>query len=106
MQWLTPPPASYASSKLARRGFCANCGTPLSFEYLGSERMDLSVGSLDDPGAVKPASHFAVESRIAAWHVDDRLPEQRLDAYEPLLKRWRDAYGEAATPGIDTVRGA
>jgi hypothetical protein len=105
VQWLTAPPASYASSKLARRGFCANCGTPLSFEYVDSERMDLSVGSLDDPGAVKPSSHFAVESRIAAWHAQDGLAEQRLDAYEPLVQRWRTAYGDDVVPGLDAVRG-
>ena len=103
VQWLTAPPTMYASSRLARRGFCATCGSPLSFEYLDSERMDLSVGSLDDPGAVRPTSHFAVESRIVAWHADDGLAEQRLDAYEPLMKRWRDAYGEGAVPGLDTV---
>ena len=104
VQWLPAPPASYASSRFAHRGFCAACGTPLTFEYLGSERMDLSVGSLDEPGAVKPTSHFAVESRISAWHAEDGLAEQRLDAYQPLMQRWRDAYGEGAVPGLDTVR--
>src|SRR6476660_6120565 len=53
VRWLSPP-AHYASSKIARRGFCPRCGTPLSFEYLDSERMDLAVGSLDDPSALKP----------------------------------------------------
>jgi len=104
VQWLTHPPATFASSKFARRGFCSTCGTPLTFEYLDSEHMDLSVGSLDDPGALKPTSHFAVESRIAAWHAADGLPEQRLDEYMRLLQRWREAYGDNAVPGLDTVR--
>src|SRR5439155_6880415 len=47
VRWLSAP-AYYASSKIARRGFCVRCGTPLSFEYLDSERMDLAVGSLDE----------------------------------------------------------
>src|SRR5690349_757578 len=64
-------PSFHASSKLARRGFCGRCGTPLSFAYLDSERMDLSVGSLDDPAALRPVSHFAVESRVERWHADD-----------------------------------
>ena len=50
VRWLTRRPY-YASSKIARRGFCSRCGTPLSFEFLDSERMDLSVGSLDEPGS-------------------------------------------------------
>ncbi len=47
VRWLNGPPSYYASSKIARRGFCGRCGTPLSFEFLDSERMDLAVGSLD-----------------------------------------------------------
>ena len=104
VRWLTTPPAQYASSTFAQRGFCPTCGTPLSFEYVDSERMDLSVGSLDDPAAVKPVSHFAVESRVAAWHADDGLPGDRLDASERLMQRWREAYGEGAAPGVETAR--
>ena len=47
-------PVAYASSKIARRGFCGGCGTPLTFEYLDSPRMDLSLGSLDEPGRLRP----------------------------------------------------
>ncbi|MFX6035848.1 GFA family protein, partial [Acinetobacter baumannii] len=39
-------PDRYQSSPIAQRGFCAACGTPLTFEYLEpGETMDLSVGS-------------------------------------------------------------
>ena len=97
-------PTFYASSKFALRGFCGHCGTPLSFEYLGSERMDLSVGSLDEPSAIAPVSHFAVESRIANWHADDGLPGERLDASQTLMKRWQDHYGSDALPGVAATR--
>jgi hypothetical protein len=100
-----PPnePAYFASSKIARRGFCPNCGTPLTFEFHGSESMDLSVGSLDDPSAFKPTEHWSIESRIAGWHTEDGLPGHRLDANERINQRWRDAYGDAA-PGLETAR--
>jgi hypothetical protein len=52
--WTLGAPKFYASSKIARRGFCAECGTPLVFEYLDFDKMDLSVGSLDEPGRVRP----------------------------------------------------
>jgi len=103
VRWLSSP-AYYASSKIARRGFCSHCGTPLSFEYLDSERMDLAVGSLDDPSALKPTAHFAVESRVAAWHADDGLPGERLDTNERINNRWRTAYGENVSPGVAAVR--
>jgi hypothetical protein len=97
--------ATHASSKIALRGFCGTCGTPLSFEYNGSERMDLAVGSLDDPAAVSPVSHFAVETRVANWHADDGLPGDRLDSNQTILSRWREAYGQGVAPGLDATRG-
>ena len=98
------PPTFFASSRIAQRGFCGRCGTPLSFEYLGSERMDLTVGSLDDPAALQPATHFAIETRIAPWHVEDGLPGERLDSNVKIAERWRDAYGADVQPGLDAVR--
>ena len=105
VRWLQPP-AYYALSKIAKRGFCRDCGTPLTFEFHQSERMDIAVGSLDDPSAVKPTTHFAVESRIENWHHDDGLPGKRLDAIESINQRWRDAYGDDVTPGREAARGA
>jgi hypothetical protein len=104
VRWLASAPAYYASSKIARRGFCAHCGTPLSFEYLDSERIDLSVGSLDDPAALTPTTHFAVESRIANWHADDGLPGERIDENAKLVKRWKQAYGDDVVPGVAAAR--
>jgi Glutathione-dependent formaldehyde-activating enzyme len=105
VRWLGAP-AYYASSKIARRGFCNRCGTPLSFEFLDSERMDLSVGSLDEPGQLKPTEHFAAESRIASWFHDDGLPCSRLDDNASINQRWRDAYGAQVQPGLAAVRAA
>jgi hypothetical protein len=103
VRWLQAP-AYYASSKIARRGFCSHCGTPLSFEFNDSEFMDLTVGSLDDPAQLAPNSHYSVETRLAGWHADDGLPGHRLDTNARINQRWRDAYGDAA-PGLDTARG-
>jgi len=102
--WHTPP-AYYVSSKMARRGFCNRCGTPLSFEFNDSQNIDLSVGSLDDPSALTPVSHYAIETRIANWHADDGLPGHRLDENEQIVKRWKDAYGQDVVPGVGATRG-
>jgi hypothetical protein len=104
VRWLTGEPTYHASSRIARRGFCARCGTPLSFEYLDSARMDLSIGSLDEPAAVTPISHFAVESRIANWHADDGLPGERIEEHVKLAERWRRAYGDDVVPGPEATR--
>jgi hypothetical protein len=105
VRWTGEPPRYYASSRIARRAFCGHCGTPLSFEFHDSENMDLSIGSLDEPSQMKPTEHWAVESRIAAWHVPDGLPEHRLDENERIMKRWKDAYGDDVQAGVDAGRG-
>jgi len=104
VQWLTEPPKFYASSTFARRGFCPDCGTPLSFAYVDSRNMDLSVGSLDDPAAIRPVSHFAVESKVEGWSCDDGLPGTRLDEHVKLMERWKGAYGDDVEPGVQAVR--
>jgi hypothetical protein len=99
VSWSADEPAYYDSSKIARRGFCATCGTPLTFHYHDSEHMDLSVGSLDHPERMRPALHVGVESRIANFHVDDGLPSKTIHEIEHIAKKWRAAYGEDIQPG-------
>ena len=68
--------------------------------------MDLSVGSLDEPGLLKPTEHFAVESLVDSWFHDDGLPRSRIDDNAAIQRRWRDAYGAAVQPGLQAVRAA
>ena len=63
--WTRGAPAWFRSSSAARRGFCASCGTPLAFQYDGkADHVDVSIGSLDTPGAVRPAVALGIESRL------------------------------------------
>ncbi len=88
-------PDYYQSSAIARRGFCSGCGTSLTFEYLkGSDKMDLIVGSFDDPSRFLPKAHFGAESIHRAWLNTEGLPEQRADEYELLVDRWMEACGK------------
>ena len=97
--WTRGRPALFASSKLALRGFCQSCGTPLTFEYVDGQSMDLSVGSLDQPGLLHPTCHNGAESRIAsfAWH--DDLPHRQTEDNVSYVAKWRAAYGGASNPG-------
>lgn len=87
-----------------RDGHDCRRGTPLSFEFLDSDSMDLAVGSLDDPTAVSPTEHFAVETRIEGWHVRDGLPDTRIDSHLRIQQRWREAYGANVMPGLAATR--
>ncbi|WP_280155181.1 GFA family protein [Piscinibacter sp. XHJ-5] len=103
VRWLSPP-TYFASSKIARRGFCNRCGTPLSFEYHESKNMDIGVGSLDDPSAMRPVVHYSIETRLANWHADDGLPGKRLDEVTTIADRWKSAYGDDVQPGVQAAR--
>ena len=52
--WTRGTPATFASSDLAERGFCAACGTPLFYRTIGGTRTGLTIGSLDDPSVAPP----------------------------------------------------
>jgi hypothetical protein len=104
VSWIGGQPTYYASSKFARRGFCGRCGSPLTFEFLDSQNMDLSVGTFDDPAVLNPTSHSAIESRIANWHVEDGLPGDRLDTNAKMNERWQESYGADVKPGPEAVR--
>jgi hypothetical protein len=54
----------FKSSDAVERGFCRDCGTPLSFHYVGSDVIDVSIGSLDDPSIAKPVIQYGIESRL------------------------------------------
>jgi hypothetical protein len=87
-------PDWYASSPIARRPYCRECGASLGFEHPDSEKMDLTIGSFDDPSRFKPRHHFGAESMHRAWIDTGGLPECRSDEYEPLTERWIKATGK------------
>ena len=87
-------PDYYASSPIARRGFCGACGTSLTFEFPDSESMDLIIGSFDDPSRFVPRHHFGVESMHRAWINTDGLPEYRTDEHAPVVDRWMKTVGK------------
>ena len=73
--FLGKPPTAYASSPGSRRGFCPHCGTQISFtaEYIPG-LIDITIGSLDDPGQVPPTLHYWESERLPWVHFADRLP--------------------------------
>lgn len=85
-------PDWYASSPIAERPFCSHCGTPLGFRFKeGSEKMDLTIGSFDDPSDFVPKHHFGAEAIHEAWLDTSALPRMRTDEYDVLVKKWKDA---------------
>lgn len=89
------PPDTYGSSPIAERPYCRECGTSLGFQFKeGSDHMDLTVASFDDPTKFVPKHHFGAESMHRAWLNSDGLPEIRTADYKKLVDKWIEATGE------------
>jgi hypothetical protein len=64
LAWTRGTPASWRSSANAERGFCGTCGTPLFYNDVTSDRIGITVGSLDNPRTFPPVTHDGIEGRM------------------------------------------
>lgn len=73
--WKGGEPTRYRSSAFAERGFCPTCGSTLTMhEEILADRVQVSLGSLDEPERVRPDDHVWNRSRIPWFEVADDLP--------------------------------
>lgn len=58
------------------RGFCANCGSNLTYAHAGrAGEIDFTLASLDDPATLVPDRHLWVQDKLPWVHIDDGLPQ-------------------------------
>lgn len=76
LTWTRGTPAIFASSDQVVRGFCAACGTPLFYDYVAGNRINLTIGSLDDPTVVPPERQFGSEGRQPWFAALAALPDE------------------------------
>jgi hypothetical protein len=72
-------PAIYQSSEIAERGFCAACGTPLTYRLIGRNHISVTIGSLDRPADVAPTEQLGVESALPWFAGLAALPASRTE---------------------------
>jgi hypothetical protein len=70
LTWTRGEPKRFQSSNVARRGFCAECGTPLTYE--APDGMALAIGAFDEPEEIAPVIQWGIEAKLP--YVDD-IPE-------------------------------
>ena len=76
--WLSGEPSWYRSSPYAARGFCAACGSTVAMrEEVLDDRVQICVGSLDEPHRVRIDDHVWTQERVAWFEVKDELPRFR-----------------------------
>jgi hypothetical protein len=69
-------PSRHRSSAAVTRTFCGRCGTPLTYrDDRHPEWVDVTVCSLDEPGAYAPTDHVWTEDRLGWMTGLDALPD-------------------------------
>lgn len=83
LRWTRGAPARFRSSNEVVRGFCAACGTPLTFEW-GKQPAELSIGAFDDPTRIRPVIQMDMASRMP-WFAELAGLPVRSDIEAPWL---------------------
>lgn len=71
LEWTRGERSIFHSSNRNWRGFCKDCGTPLSYEFEGG--MEVSIGSLDNPDLAPPTVQVNADCKR---HFIDTLLDQ------------------------------
>lgn len=80
MSFTKGKPKSYRSSDKATRQFCADCGTPLVFQFdANKNKVDIAASTLDNPAAVTPKENLYYDTRLEHFLDLKDLPVRKLD---------------------------
>jgi hypothetical protein len=81
VRWSTPP-AVFASSNRVERGFCSECGTPLTYRQINGPNISLTLNSLDDPTLIQPDMAFSPGAALPWCETLSDLPGAEMDPKE------------------------
>ena len=65
----------YQSSPEARRGFCAECGSSVLWDYVAGDAMGIFLGSLDTPTGLAMTRHVFVGDKGDYYEITDGAPQ-------------------------------
>lgn len=72
LEWMRGEPKRYQSSNLARRGFCGDCGTPLTYE--APDGIALAIATFDAPEGIAPTIQWGTEAKLPYVDTISELP--------------------------------
>lgn len=61
-EWTRGERKRFQSSNMVERGFCSDCGTPLTYE--APDGMAIAAGAFDDPSVLPPVIQYGTERKI------------------------------------------
>lgn len=65
----------YRSSKIARRGFCQECGSSLFWQPDEQDATGILAGSLDQPTGLNTMGHIFVGDKADFYEIGDEYPQ-------------------------------
>jgi hypothetical protein len=85
LTWTRGARKRFRSSNKVTRGFCGDCGTPLTFEY-GADHVSLAIGAFDRAGQIRPEEQLGSTAQVPYFAELAALPvhaedEPRAAAY-------------------------
>ncbi len=63
LEWTRGEPKKFQSSNAATRGFCGDCGTPLTYE--APDGIAIAIGAFDYPQNIVPKIQWGTEAKLA-----------------------------------------
>lgn len=100
VEWTRGAPKHFQSSNKVKRGFCADCGTPLTFEPPNS--VELAVAAFDDPTVVVPTVQLNPKDKLAFYDGICSLP-MRPEGAEPEIEAFKIGIVSYQHPDHDTA---
>lgn len=77
LTWVKAEPKRFQSSNHVQRGFCPNCGTPLTYE--SPTGISLAIAAFDDPAAIPPIRQYGLEGLLPYVATLTALPGERTE---------------------------
>ena len=72
--WPKNSPAIYRTDDGVERGFCAHCGSTMTFARPELNEINVFAGTLDDPNSIKPTLHAFYDSHFSWLEINDETP--------------------------------
>lgn len=98
LEWTRGAPKTFASSNKVTRGFCSECGTPLTFDYGSPE---IAIGTLDDPELAAPVLQVNPADKLSFFEALHTLPVRNPDD-EPGVAEFMAGIVSRQHPDHDT----
>lgn len=101
LEWTRGEPKRYRSSDKVQRGFCAECGTPLTYEPDGHP-VEIAVCTFDDASIAAPSIQLNPESKQPFYDGICSLP-MRAEGAEPEQEAFKASLVNYQHPDHDTA---